>query len=125
MFQSVNNLSIETRKIVSGNHTRKTANFVRVSEKGLGWAFDNVKTCGLSPFKMCFWSINMFTETVPYVLYQFSDISIKSHLNTLLKTPNYHHVKYNKCFNNSFQYQISDDNYKITKDFENTLPKNV
>ena len=33
-LQSVNNLSIETRKIVKGNHSRKTAAFVRVSYYG-------------------------------------------------------------------------------------------
>lgn len=30
-LQSVNNLTVETRKIVKGNHSRKTAAFVRVS----------------------------------------------------------------------------------------------
>ena len=34
-FQSVNNLSIETRKVVKGNHSRKTANFVRVKSSSL------------------------------------------------------------------------------------------
>ena len=29
-LQNVNNLSIDTRKVVKGNHSRKTANFVRV-----------------------------------------------------------------------------------------------
>ena len=31
MFQSVNRLAMNTRQIVSGNHSRKTAAFVRVS----------------------------------------------------------------------------------------------
>ena len=35
VFQSVNNLSIETRKVVKGNHSRKTANFVRVKQKSI------------------------------------------------------------------------------------------
>ena len=29
-FQNVNNLSMETRRVVKGNHSRKTGNFVRV-----------------------------------------------------------------------------------------------
>ena len=30
LFQNVNNLSMETRRVVKGNHSRKTGNFVRV-----------------------------------------------------------------------------------------------
>ena len=41
-FQSVNSLSIETRKVVKGNHSRKTAAFVRVRKPFLILYFEFV-----------------------------------------------------------------------------------
>ena len=56
LFQNVNNLSMETRRVVKGNHSRKTGNFVRVKifdrkiyvENIWNDAYENTFGCSLS-----------------------------------------------------------------------------